>query len=56
MENIEFNLYNKNIIVILNSGEKIVGKFLEDFEEEKEILVGSTIIKYENIKNMSIAD
>lgn len=56
MKNIEFSLYNKNVIVILNSGEKIIGKFIEDFEEEEEILVGSTIIKYENIKNMSIAN
>ena len=52
MNNINFEFYHKKVSVVLNTGEKIIGEFLEDFEDEQEILIGSTIIKYEDIKNM----
>ena len=52
MENVNFELYHKNVKVVLNTGEVIKGYFEEDFEDEKEIMVGLTIIEYSDIKSM----
>ena len=51
-KNINFELYHKNVKVKLKTGEIIEGYFEEDFEDEKEIMIGLTIIKYDEIEKM----
>lgn len=46
------NVFNNTVLVILNNGKEIIGKFTDDFEDEKEILVGDTILEYKDIKSI----
>lgn len=50
--NVNFELYHKNVKVKLKTGETIEGYFEEDFEDEKEIMIGLTVIKYAEIEKM----
>lgn len=52
MNNINFELYGKNVKVITIYGNEIIGKFVEDFEEEKEIAINNVIVKYNEVKEM----
>lgn len=54
MNNIKFELYLKKVKVKLNNGQEIVGVFQEDFEEEQQILIGSTIVEYDEVKKMEL--
>ena len=49
LECFDKNIFGKDVDVLLNDGKKIRGKFTDDFEDTKEILVGDTMIKYRNI-------
>ena len=51
-KSINFELYHKNVKVKLKTGEIIEGYFEEDFEDEEEIMIGYTIIKYDEIEKM----
>jgi hypothetical protein len=50
--NINYDLYGKNIKVITTYGTEISGIFIDDFEEEKEFAVNNVIIKYNEVKEM----
>lgn len=52
MNNVNFDLYRKNVKVILNNDNEIIGLFTDDFEDENEIMVNGILIKYSNIKQM----
>ena len=52
MNNINYELYGKNVKVITTDGIEIIGKFADDFEDEQEIAVNNVIIKYDEIKEM----
>ena len=50
--NINYDLYGKNVKVITTYGTEISGIFIDDFEEEEEILINNTAIKYDEVKEM----
>ena len=52
MNNINFELYGKNVKVITIYGDEIIGNFEEDFEEEQEIAINKVIIRYDEVKEM----
>lgn len=52
MNNVNFNLYRKNVKVILNNDKEITGIFTDDFEDDNEIMVNGILIKYSSIKEM----
>ena len=52
MNNINFELYGKNVKVITIYGDEIIGNFEEDFEEEQEIAINKVIVRYDEVKEM----
>ena len=52
VENINYKLVGHKVKVYLKDGQEIIGSFDDDFEEEKEILVGLVCIKYNEIEKM----
>ena len=52
MNNVNFELYGKNVKVITIYDNEIIGKFVEDFEEEQEIAINNVVVKYDEIKEM----
>lgn len=52
MNNINFELYGKNVKVITIYGNEITGNFEEDFEEEQEIAINKVIVRYDEVKEM----
>lgn len=50
--NINYDLYGKKVKVITTYGTEISGMFSDDFEEEEEILINNTAIKYDEVKEM----
>lgn len=51
---VNFNLYHKFVKVNCKNGPTISGVFTDDFEDEKEIVVNGTIIKYDEIESMEL--
>ena len=52
MNNVNFELYGKNVKVITIYDNEIIGKFVEDFEEEQEIAINNVVVKYDEIMEM----
>lgn len=52
MNNIRYDLYEKEVKVICNDNTEIVGVFTDDFEDDKEIVVNGILIKYTEVKEM----
>lgn len=52
MNNVNFELYGKNVKVITIYGDEITGNFEEDFEEEQEIAINKIIVRYDEVKEM----
>lgn len=49
LECFDKSIFEKDVDVLFNDGKRITGKFTDDFEDSKEILVGDTMIKYKDI-------
>ena len=52
MNNVNFELYGKNVKVITIYDNEIIGKFVEDFEEEQEIAINNVVVKYDEVKEI----
>lgn len=52
--NVNYDLYRKNVKVYLKNGKTVTGIFNNDFDDEKSILVGLCEIEYDEIEKMEL--
>ena len=51
-----YKLFGKKVEVTTIYDTKIIGVFTDDFEDDQEIFVGLVVLKYNEIKDMKLAE